>query len=389
MSDQKQRILVVDDVPENIVVLTGTLSEEYDVRAATSGEQVLRLVENELPDLILLDVMMPRMDGYEVCRRLRENPDTAAIPVIFVTAKSEDQDEAEGLALGAVDYITKPIRPAIVLARVATHLRIDRMKRRLEIQNQELERAAVLRDDVERITRHDLKAPLNNIMAVPRLLLERYQFEEEDRQLLSMVERSANNMLSMINRSLDLYKMETGSYPLHSQPMDLLEILRNTVSSVCRNGCATQINTVLRIDGRECRKEDECWANIEEMLCYPMFGNLLANACEASPDGGVIELDVENGEEVKVSITNRGAVPEAIRDSFFDKYVTHGKQNGTGLGTYSARLCAETQNGSIGLEVLDDDRTRISVLLPGRGSSISLDQLRAEIEQMNSEPNPG
>jgi len=120
---EKPTLLVVDDQPDNIMAVSGILKGTYRVKAATSGEKALTIATSDTPpDLILLDIMMPHMDGYEVCRRLKDNPVTASIPVIFLTAKSETQDEQYGLELGAVDYITKPISPPIVLARVENHL---------------------------------------------------------------------------------------------------------------------------------------------------------------------------------------------------------------------------------------------------------------------------
>lgn len=118
MSSNKKVVLVVDDASENIDVLTGILSPEYTVKAAINGERALKIATSEnKPDLILLDIMMPEMDGYEVCRRLKANKQTKAIPVIFVTAKGEVSDETLGFELGAVDYITKPVSPPIVRAR--------------------------------------------------------------------------------------------------------------------------------------------------------------------------------------------------------------------------------------------------------------------------------
>ncbi|MET0025229.1 MAG: two-component system response regulator [Sedimenticola sp.] len=129
----EQSILVVDDIPDNIEVLRGVLKPHYVVMAAINGEKALEIASGGLPpDMILLDVMMPGMDGYEVCRRLKENPRTAHIPVIFVTAKDEIENEELGLDLGAVDYITKPIRPRIVLARVKTQLALYDQNRTLE-----------------------------------------------------------------------------------------------------------------------------------------------------------------------------------------------------------------------------------------------------------------
>jgi len=129
----KQVILVVDDTPENIDVLSGVLRAEYKVKAALNGERALKIAMGEQkPDMILLDIMMPGMDGYEVCQRLKENLGTAKIPIIFITAKNQIEDEKKGLALGAVDYITKPISPSIVLARVHAQLALYDQSRVLE-----------------------------------------------------------------------------------------------------------------------------------------------------------------------------------------------------------------------------------------------------------------
>ena len=126
-------ILIVDDTPENVDVLAGILHEHYQIKIALNGPKALKIAQsNSAPALVLLDVMMPEMDGYEVCRQLQADDRTRRIPVIFVTAKSEDEDEALGLALGAVDYITKPVSPAIVLARVRTQLALKQSHRRLE-----------------------------------------------------------------------------------------------------------------------------------------------------------------------------------------------------------------------------------------------------------------
>ena len=134
MNDEKKMILVVDDTPENIDVLSGILRNAYKVKVALNGEKALKIANADTrPSMILLDIMMPGMDGYEVCQKLKANPLTAPIPVIFITARNEEADEARGLELGAVDYITKPVSPAIVLARVQTHLA-------LHDQNMELER---------------------------------------------------------------------------------------------------------------------------------------------------------------------------------------------------------------------------------------------------------
>ena len=132
LSEDKQTILVVDDTPDNIDVLSAVLRPHFKVKAAMKGAMALKIAAKQKPDLILLDVMMPDMDGYEVCRRLKQDANTASIPVIFVTAKTEIQDEQAGFDLGAVDYITKPISPPLVIARVKAQLALYDQARHLE-----------------------------------------------------------------------------------------------------------------------------------------------------------------------------------------------------------------------------------------------------------------
>jgi diguanylate cyclase (GGDEF)-like protein len=135
---ERQKVLIVDDTPANIEILYKILKEEYDIHFAKNGADGLRIVEKETPDLILLDIMMPDMDGYQVCEVLKSDPQTARIPVIFITAMGSDEDETKGLACGAIDYITKPISPAIVQARVKNHLELKRSRDLLELLTVEL-----------------------------------------------------------------------------------------------------------------------------------------------------------------------------------------------------------------------------------------------------------
>ena len=139
MSDERSTVLVVDDTPENIQILRELLRADYKVKAATDGEKGLRIARAEPhPDIILLDVMMPGLSGYEVCRQLKADPLTAEIPVVFITAKTDAEDEQRGFELGAVDYVTKPFNPTVVQARVRTHLTHDEKRRTLRRENEDL-----------------------------------------------------------------------------------------------------------------------------------------------------------------------------------------------------------------------------------------------------------
>jgi CheY-like chemotaxis protein len=132
MSGERRTILIVDDTPENIMILTRLLSNEYAIFVANNGQQALQRVSETLPDLILLDILMPGMDGYQVCARLKAEPHTAKIPVVFVTGLTEESDEQKGLELGAVDYIVRPISPALLRARVRNHLELKIHRDHLE-----------------------------------------------------------------------------------------------------------------------------------------------------------------------------------------------------------------------------------------------------------------
>ncbi|MBF0563265.1 MAG: hybrid sensor histidine kinase/response regulator, partial [Alphaproteobacteria bacterium] len=232
-SGERPRVLIVDDAPENLGILLDALKDDYTVIAARNGQKALQLAAaTPAPDLILLDIVMPEMDGYQVCTLLKEREETRSIPVIFLTALEEEESEAHGLSLGAVDFIRKPIHPTTLHLRVKLHLELVQARRRLEEQNRQLIEAARLRELVERITHHDLKGPLNGIIIVPQLLLEECVLTDSQRELLKIVERSGYDMLEMINRSLDLFKMETGIYNFQPEPVDILSIMRRVLAEV-------------------------------------------------------------------------------------------------------------------------------------------------------------
>lgn len=159
-ADSNAKILVVDDVPSNIDVIVGILSDTYKINAATSGEKALKIAANTpMPDLILLDIMMPEMDGMEVCRQLKNNPLTMDIPVIFLTAKTDAETAVEGFSLGAVDYITKPVNPLLLQARVRNHIKLKKSQDDLKSQVSTLLEMARLRDELEQLSQSEINIP--------------------------------------------------------------------------------------------------------------------------------------------------------------------------------------------------------------------------------------
>jgi CheY-like chemotaxis protein len=367
MSDNshKKTILIVDDNPQSIDIMGEILKPHYRRQVARSGEKALAIAASDLqPDLILLDVMMPGLDGYEVCRRLKADEKTKNIPVIFITAKNEIEDEAKGLEIGAVDYITKPVIPPILLARVKTHLELKKAREDLEKQNEILKENVRLREDVDRITRHDLKTPLSGVIGFPDAIKMAGDLNKEQTEMLDMIEESGYKMLDMINLSLDLYKMETGKYKFGPVPVNLLAVVNKIFKEIRDEVEARELSIKVLVRGKPANEHDLFLIQGDELLCYSMLSNLIKNAVEASPTGEQMEVAMIPEESAVIRIHNTGSVPVDIRETFFEKYTTTGKPDGTGLGTYSAKLIAQTLGGNIKLETSDETGTTITIVLP-------------------------
>ena len=363
-------ILAVDDEPINLKLINQMLQKKYVIRVATDGYQALKRASIcPMPDLILLDVMMPGMDGYETCRRLKENPETKNIPIIFLTAKNLSKDIVKGFQLGAVDYLTKPFNKEELLVRINTHLELKSSHEKISIQNKELNKAAELREDIDRIIRHDMKTPLMSIIALPEILLEEETLTEKGRQYIKWIEKSGYRLLNMINMSFDLLKMEKGAYQLKAVSVDILKILDKILKEIETVLELREVDLKIRISGKPRKARDVFFVLGEELLFHSMLLNLVTNAVEASPKKSDVEIDLDVNEMIWIKIHNRGVVPEEIRDRFFDKYITSGKPNGTGLGTYSAKLMAQTLNGMIRLETSKEKETTLILSFPDRERS--------------------
>lgn len=370
-STEKRTILLVDDIVDNIQLLRSILSPLYRLKIATSGEKALALSQcDDPPDLILLDVMMPGIDGYEVCRRLKQHEKTRSIPVIFVTALEDATDEERGFAVGAIDYITKPVNPAIVKARVATHLALRRALTELEMQNSILSENVRLREQVERIMRHDLKSPLTAFIGIPTLLKLRKDLPEDVLESVSMLERSGKKMLDMINKSMDLYKIEAGTYRIRPVPVDLIKVVTQIEFEFSELAGVRAVSLQNFINGDEACENDSFFIKGEETLCYSMLANLIKNAVEACPSQGAIKVSFYERPCARIMINNPGMIPTAIRDRFMQKFVSQGKVGGTGLGGYSARMMAEVMGGTVGYTSDEVTGTTITIDFAGNSSTV-------------------
>lgn len=366
MAQDLARILIVDDDANIIELVAGIFEEEYEILFATNGIKALEIAASAQPDLILLDILMPEMNGFEVCRQLKGDDETMHIPVVFLTGKDCPEDETAGLKLGAVDYITKPINASILQARVKTHIALAHARKKLEVQNQELIEAARVREDVEHIMRHDLKSSITSILSSPRAILLDDNLTEEQRVFLQLMEESALRMLNMVEMSLILLKIEIKNYAVNYQPVDLIKLVKNIISESQAVAKPKKIKTRLLIEGSEQLPESPLIVMTEEILCSSMLMNLHKNALEASPHESDVLISITPGNDVTISIQNLGEVPESIRTRFFNKYVTEGKKHGTGLGTYSAKIIAEALMGTIKLDSSVPGQTTITVKFPNK-----------------------
>jgi hypothetical protein len=365
-ASERPTILVVDDIPDNLHLLSQLFKDEYRVKIAHNGEKALSICHSDSPpDLILLDIMMPDMDGFEVAQRLRGHPSSEHIPVIFVTAMTGEDARLKGMELGAVDFVTKPIDPDSLKIRVKNFMRYVELHRQLQADYDEMMEVERLKEDVERITRHDMKGPLAGVIGLVQSFSEAANLTADQKDSIRMIEETALQVLDMINLSNELFKIETGRFVLKPQVVMAAQIIRR-IAELARHTFAVK-NLTIAVATPHGVEDDQLMALGDAMLCYSLFQNLIKNACEAAPEGTAVTVTIYPGAPMRITLDNKGAVPAAIRETFFDKFATAGKQGGTGLGTYSARLLVEAQNGTIAMETSDEkNQTRITLTLPAQ-----------------------
>ena len=376
MSETK--VLIVDDELSIRTTLRSMLARfGYQVDVAENADEALQILSQGAYDVVLSDIVLPRVSGVALLKEIRRaSPD---VQVIMMTGEPTVESAAEAVRAGAADYLVKPVPREAVLLSVANAARVkaldDERKRlekenreylaRLERQNEELRRAAQFREEVEAMTRHDLKSPLHVILGMPQLLLDMGDnLTKQQRDDLATIEQAGRRMLDMINSSLDLFRIEHGIYNLHPSPVDLLEVAREVTRHQTPLAGARKISHAILLGDRPPEGGDTWFVHGERMLLYSLLSNLVKNAVEASPPGATVTLRLSGGDERVLAIHNLGAVPAEIRSRFFEKFVTAGKDHGTGLGTYSARLIAEAHGGAVRLDASEEGATTIVVSFP-------------------------
>jgi CheY-like chemotaxis protein len=227
MEIANKRILVVDDVEENTYIVSTILkSAGYTSIVANSGKQAILLAEQNHPDLMLLDINMPEMNGYEVCKYFKEKPEIADIPVVFLTVHADAESITKAFDVGAVDYLTKPFKKAELLARVRVHIALRQALETLEHQNEKLQRLNDEKNEFLGIAAHDLKNPLNSIRGMAQMIVKRKSVElpEEDIDDMShQIETQSNFMFEIITNLLDVNKIENGKLTLQMMPVEIFQ----------------------------------------------------------------------------------------------------------------------------------------------------------------------
>lgn len=340
---KKPLILIVDDTPKNIQVLGKTLHDiGYNVSIATSGSQALDSVKKEKPDLILLDIQMPEMDGFEVCKILKMNSDTKGIPIIFLTAVTDSDKIVEGFELGAVDYITKPFNSAELSVRVATHIEIKQSREKLKDLN-------ATKDKFFSIIAHDLKNPFSTLLGFSKLLFENAPnyTTNQIQEYAQIMNNTAKQSYTLLENLMHWAKTQSGNITVIPESSSMDNLLSITIPLV--SGSALKKNITI-----ESNVDKDNLVYIDNSLTTTILRNLLTNAIKFTHTNGKIIVSTKKKNEfLEVSITDTGVGidPKNIEKLFrIDSKVSSPgteSEEGTGLGLILCKEFVEKQGGTI------------------------------------------
>jgi two-component system, sensor histidine kinase and response regulator len=336
MTDQRPLILIVDDVSRNLQVVGSFLREaQCDISVATSGKQALAIAADVTPDLILLDIMMPEMDGFETCRRFKADERTQDIPIIFLTAKTAQEDIVHGFELGAVDYITKPFQRQELLERVRVHV---------ELRRSRLELARLVRDKdrLFSIIAHDLRGPLGSFMNIADYVTEHFDELEIDeiKPLFREMRHSSKSVYALLENLLEWSRIQLGTITFNESDFNLDDIV-SVVEGVVK----------VQVQQKDLLFENLVPENIlvraDKQMISIVLRNLISNAIKYTPRGGRITIEAEKDNfasrvTVFVRDTGVGMGEELQRQLFSGGQVNSlpgtEREKGTGLGMM---LCKE------------------------------------------------
>lgn len=353
MESYINKVLIVDDIPENLQVLSNVLYQQgIEVGFATSGEQALEAIENIMPDLILLDVQMPEMDGFEVCNKLKSLPKTKNIPIIFLTAKTDQEDIIRGFEIGAVDYITKPFQSQELVSRVKTHLELNNSKRIIENQLIQLRQTNATKDKLFSLIAHDLKGPINALVGISDILIEDFDRlnTEQLKKMHKSIKETSVKGLKLLQNLLEWSQIQTGRIAFSPKPHSIARTVDDILQLLSLNA-----------DLKNLKIQNKCDTTHRIFFDYNMIHavlrNLIGNSIKFSESNGEIFIEsFENKDfwEIQIHDFGIGISQENIENLF--KIENHSlinvtsKEKGTGLGLIICKEYIQKHLGDIWVE---------------------------------------
>jgi two-component system, sensor histidine kinase and response regulator len=347
----KTIVLVVDDEQRNLRLMDAVLTAAgYQVQTAGNGEDALRMALENAPDVILLDIMMPVLDGIETCSRLKANPATAHIPVLLVTTLSDRSDRIKGIDSGANDFITKPIDKEDLVLRVRNAAYTNSLHTQLQQNFDRLKELETLKDNLIHMIVHDLRSPLagiNGYIEIARMRTKEAN-DLKTGDFLAKATGSLNAMMELINSLLDINRMEEGKMPMQVQHCVIPTLFNEALKTV---GAAKDKCCIAFVNG-----DDLPAVSCDPDLIRRVFANLLANSLKFTPEKGDIRISaVAEGSMIRVSISDTGpGIPLEYHTKIFEKFGQveirqQGKVYSTGLGLTFCKLAVEAHGGKIGV----------------------------------------
>ena len=355
------KILIVDDEPINLQILGTFLEKEkFDVSFATSGIRSLELMEQYLPDLILLDVMMPEMDGFEVSKIIRKKWGNESPPIIFLTARAQSEDVIEGFSSGGVDYITKPFVHQELLIRIKTHLEIRENRKRLEKQKKALENLSNEKTELLSIAAHDIKNPISGISGCSKAILDALQesenesyLENNEKELLQIINHTAQRVMEIVHSVLELQDIDSEKFSLNPSAASVKQLAKEVISLNQYHAQRKKIKVHFH------DTEEDLWLRMDLSCMREVLDNLLSNAIKYSMPEAEIHFFVNietNKKGVTFSIKDQGpGLTEKDKTKLFLKFQKlsarpTGGESSTGLGLAICKRIVELHHGKIWAE---------------------------------------